>query len=1290
LVVTYDYPFDPKKAVLEAAGAHPLEVERENGTVAVTAAPGLEVKPTPVAEPLRVIDPTELAATDRALIARPVLLAYRYEGTNFSLALNVIRHDQVAGLEAVTDRAQLISVLTEQGEMLTQASFMVKNNERQYQRFQLPPGATLWGVTVNNEPVKADRDGEWILVSLPRSRDRDQTFSVDLNYAQQVGALGRLGGLLPRRLELVAPRTDAPGTYAEWELYTPPARRVAGFGGTMKVARGTLYGFRDGWDAFVQVYADLWHRFGAGLILATVFLGFLGSLWVLGRRKGVSGLMQVLVIFALLFVAAGMLLPALSKAKAKANRISSVNNLKNIGLAARIFATDHDGKLPPDFNAMRSELSTDRILVHPTTGEAYTWVGAGKSEAQPDALIAYGPVVEGQREVLFADGSVQHVTSVRFDELLAKELTASRPAEGQNRASVPEQRVEQTEESTTKFYQMDPILARRYGLAPRKFEAADQTTLPPLAQTAAAATAGKADGEPGAPALPTVAGLRSLKIDVPKTGRAFQFTRVLNLSEKPPTVQISVMSAKAFVVLRTLLQFAAFLTGLLILWRHWRRDEPSALWLAIGGGLALIATVSLFIGWRALHVVLIAGVPMLGLLLLLWALSFWWVRRRRNVVTAASTADRTPGPSVPGTDSAAGQVNLALLFSFLSWVSTFPATGDSLVNGANQGVRSHRVSVVGTTLVGTAGERVARLEATLEFSSAGTNQTVSLFGPEVAVQSFTNRTGEARLWRDGDRVGVLLPTPGTATVQLTLLVKLGGDIGRRTLDFGIPPALGTRLSLQLEEPDAEVEFPGAVSFIRTPAGEHTQLEAILGATERMALAWTPRLRKASETGATILAHEVALVTLGNGVTATRTQLDFTTPQGELRSLRVGIPAGQRVLRASGEFVRSWSYADPRRAEILLQLTKSAPRVQVILETEAPLEALPTSISVVLPQPLDVKRVTGLVAVRVGEELGLTFERMDGLERTESGEFGSAFGDAKLNVASAWRFLRTDFDLVVRAEVLTPRIESSARHTFQVGFEQVAVTSHLDLAVSRAGVFSLRLALPDHVRVDSVSCPAMERWTEQTDSLGRVLELRLKQRTLGEIQVQVSLVRTLTNLLPVLDLIGVHPLGVDTLNGYVSVAAEPGVGLKVSSRTALTEIPAAQMPGAGSGAGLLAFKQLAAEPGPMAAWTLSVAAEGLDSWVRAEVATVLTVGETRVTGRSLVRYEVQNAPLKEFRLRVPVAWRNVEITGAGVRRRDQTNSASGVEWRVELQNKVRGEYRLSVQWEELRTNSVALR
>jgi prepilin-type processing-associated H-X9-DG protein len=41
-----------------------------------------------------------------------------------------------------------------------------------------------------------------------------------------------------------------------------------------------------------------------------------------------------------------MLLPALAKAKAKAQRIACVNNLKQVGLAFRIFATDNSDTLP--------------------------------------------------------------------------------------------------------------------------------------------------------------------------------------------------------------------------------------------------------------------------------------------------------------------------------------------------------------------------------------------------------------------------------------------------------------------------------------------------------------------------------------------------------------------------------------------------------------------------------------------------------------------------------------------------------------------------------------------------------------------------------------------------------------------------------------------------------------------------------------------------------------------------------------------------------------------------------
>ena len=67
----------------------------------------------------------------------------------------------------------------------------------------------------------------------------------------------------------------------------------------------------------------------------------------------------MLVVIAIIAILAALLLPALARAKAKAQRINCINNLNQVGLSFRTFAIDNDGNMPQTLATSQGGASED-------------------------------------------------------------------------------------------------------------------------------------------------------------------------------------------------------------------------------------------------------------------------------------------------------------------------------------------------------------------------------------------------------------------------------------------------------------------------------------------------------------------------------------------------------------------------------------------------------------------------------------------------------------------------------------------------------------------------------------------------------------------------------------------------------------------------------------------------------------------------------------------------------------------------------------------------------------------
>ncbi|MGC1485594.1 MAG: hypothetical protein WA789_17505 [Candidatus Acidiferrum sp.] len=216
----------PRDGQIEIPLLRLLNTERDSGGVGVEVLGAGEIKEFK-SEGLENADATDLGevASNRQSTS---LSAFRYRAgdakTTRSLTVNVARYTPQAVLMANIAEARYNVLITDEGKMLVQARYAVRNNQRNFLKFTLPSGATLWSASLAGKPVRPGQspDGS-VLLPLEKSHAGEEApeFAVEVVYISHGAAWNEKG-----QFKLALPALDLPVSRTGLLVYHPPLFKV--------------------------------------------------------------------------------------------------------------------------------------------------------------------------------------------------------------------------------------------------------------------------------------------------------------------------------------------------------------------------------------------------------------------------------------------------------------------------------------------------------------------------------------------------------------------------------------------------------------------------------------------------------------------------------------------------------------------------------------------------------------------------------------------------------------------------------------------------------------------------------------------------------------------------------------------------------------------------------------------------------------------------------------------------------------------------------------------------------
>jgi hypothetical protein len=526
----------------------------------------------------------------------------------------------------------------------------------------------------------------------------------------------------------------------------------------------------------------------------------------------------------------------------------------------------------------------------------------------------------------------------------------------------------------------------------------------------------------------------------------------------------------------------------------------------------------------------------------------------------------------------------------------------------------------------------------------------------------------------------------------TLVVRAKFEMPVADIGAGLPVLTGSaavqRIVAQIDQPGWEFRSPRAVeitplSGLRAGSSGAT---IVLGTAGDPAVQLVPQRRDVDAETPRYFAEVANLFMPGAGVVNAYVRVDIRPVQGRISAVDLRIPAGFSVSDVGRGPAGAWRF-DPEHnlLHVAVEPAQSeAFRFAVELQRSA--AALPFDASL---RPVHVNGAAGEVGT-IGLGFGTDAQpeqvRPTALSPVNVDDFDrdlvpkGSDRQPLATVQSAYRYNAENAMLALRVAPVAPEVRVVSRTLWSLGDDRLVLAADLKVAITRVGLFQLSFTVPRGLEVEAVSGTALAHWAEAEIGGEHVVVMHLSGRTIGEQAFAI----TLNGPAPAPG----KPWAIPDLRvreatrqtGELQVVPERGLRLRPIERWNVSELDPRSVGAARPGA--LAFRLLQDD------WALTLGIEALDPWITVQALQEVTMREGQTVTRLALRYRIENAAVKQLRVRLPgltaEQGKTVRATGPAVSDAVLVAGAAD-QWEIRFQRGILGETPVQIEYQGTAAN-----